>query len=125
MCVCPCACLPVCMQNSHPAQESPSTATDSIQPRTRESHTHQTNCQGLERSRRGAFHHAINEDSREMVISWSQCIHLNPSGTIVSTWIIELIYVFAESLQCQKGVDSTLIHRSKLCCFKLYYLLTM
>lgn len=69
--------------HSHPAQESQSTAMDGIQPRTRESHTHQTNSQALDKSRRGAFHHAINQDT---VIVWCQ-------RTIVSRWMAELIYV--------------------------------
>lgn len=29
-----------------------------------------------------------------MVIVWCQCIHLNPSGSIVPTCMVELIYVF-------------------------------
>lgn len=86
-------CVCMCVQHSHPAQESQSTAMDGIQLRTRESHTHQTNCQASDKSQRGAFHHAINQDRREMVIAWCQGVHLNPSGSIVSSRMVKLIYV--------------------------------
>lgn len=83
----------VCVCHSHPAQESQSTATDEIQQRTRESHTHQTNCQALDMSQRGAFHHAINQDRRKMVIAWCQRVHLNPSGSAVLSWVHVLIQI--------------------------------
>lgn len=100
-----------CLQHFHPAQESQSTAGSN---REQGKVTNIKQTVKLQTKVRGEhFSHAINQDRREMVIVWCQRIHLNPSGSIVPTCMVELICVFLHLCVVGQSAQHLLHYKNK------------